>query len=70
MSDPKWNEAGEPENIEAAAADAAKWLALMDTLTFAGTWKFSKPDSRERLRGCREQLDKFIAAAGVKGDGK
>lgn len=62
MADAKWNEAGEPENLEAAAADADKWLKLIETFTYAGTWKFSNPDSRARLRGCREQLTKFLAA--------
>lgn len=70
---PAWNDAGQPANLAAAAADAEEWLLLMGRLVDAGAWKLSRPENREKLRHCRAQLRKFLdttsqevdAAAGV-----
>ena len=56
MSDPQWNEDGEPSNLEAAVADAGMWLELMERFVIKGKWGFSQPDSLERLRACRNSM--------------
>lgn len=56
MADPKWNNDGEAVNLEAAAADAGVWLEMMERFVINGTWRFSLPDTLERLRACRNSL--------------
>ena len=58
---PEWI-AGEPANLQAAARDADEWLALIQRLNDAGRWRFSQPDSRAKLDGCRVALSKILCA--------
>lgn len=60
---PVWVE-GRPANLAAAAKDADEWLALIQRLNDAGHWKFSEPDSRARLDGCRAALAAMSTKAG------
>lgn len=58
---PEWV-GGEPANLQAAARDADEWLALIQRLNDAGRWRFSRPDSRPKLDGCRAALSKILCA--------
>lgn len=58
---PEWD-GGEPANLQAAARDADEWLALIQRLNDAGRWRFSQPDSRSKLDGCRAALSKILCA--------
>lgn len=58
---PEWD-GGEPANLQAAARDADEWLALIQRLNDAGRWRFSQPDSRPKLDGCRAALSKILCA--------
>lgn len=51
---------GEPQNLQAAAADADEWLALIERLHAAGRWQFSESDSRYKLACCRDALQRFL----------
>ena len=59
---PEWDEAGEAKTLAAAAEDADEWMALIERLhkNGRGPWKFSQPDSLERLLGCRAALRRFL----------
>ena len=59
---PEWDEAGEAKTLAAAAEDADEWMALIERLhnNGRGPWKFSQPDSLEKLRGCRRALRRFL----------
>ena len=59
---PDWDEAGEAATLAAAAEDADEWMALIERLHDhgRGPWKFSEPDSLEKLRGCRRALRRFL----------
>lgn len=68
---PEWDEAGEAKTLAAAAEDADEWMALIERLhnNGRGHWKFSQPDSLEKLRGCRAALRRFLTAnAALTGD--
>ena len=58
----EWDEAGEPMTFAAAASDADEWLALIERLhnEGQGPWKFSEPDSLEKLLGCRNNMRRFL----------
>lgn len=58
---PEWD-GGKPANLQAAARDADEWLALIQRLNDAGRWRFSQPDSRSKLDGCRAALSKILCA--------
>ncbi len=58
---PEWD-GGEPANLQAAARDADEWLALIQRLNDAGRLRFSQPDSRPKLDGCRAALSKILCA--------
>lgn len=47
-------------NLLAAAEDADEWLALIERLHALRRWKFSEPDSLEKLRACRSELRRFL----------
>ncbi len=47
-------------NLLAAAEDADEWLALIERLNALRRWKFSEPDSLEKLRACRSELRRFL----------
>ena len=59
---PEWDDAGEATTLAAAAEDADEWMALIERLhnSGLGPWKFSQPDSLEKLRGCRRALRRFL----------
>ena len=59
---PERDDAGEAMTLAAAAEDADEWLALIERLHKygRGPWKFSQPDSLEKLRGCRRALRRFL----------
>jgi len=63
-----WDNDGEATTLAAAAADADEWLALIERLhnNGRGPWKFSDPESLEKLKGCRASLHKFIDAERAK----
>jgi len=63
-----WDDAGEATTLAAAAADADKWLALIERLhdNGRGPWKFSDPESAGKLSGCRASLHRFIEAERAK----
>jgi hypothetical protein len=52
---PAWAD-GAPANLHAAALDALEWLLLIERLHLLGRWKFSEPDSLDKLRGCIASL--------------
>lgn len=58
----EWDESGEPMTFGAAAADADEWMALIERLhnEGRGPWKFSDSTSLEKLRGCRNNLRRFL----------
>lgn len=56
----EWDEHGYPKTLAAAAEDAYEWLVLIDRLHTRGSWKFSQPDSLEKLRGCMKNLREFL----------
>lgn len=58
---PEWD-GGKPANLQAAARDADEWLALIQRLNDAGRLRFSQPDSRPKLDGCRAALSKILCA--------
>lgn len=60
-----WDDDGQPLTMEAATADALEWLLVMERLVDAGHWKFSLPESRDKLRRCREHLERKLDEAGV-----
>ncbi len=59
---PEWDEVGEARTLAAAAYDADKWMALIQRLNDSGRgpWKFSDPESAEKLRGCRKALKRLL----------
>lgn len=59
---PEWDEAGEAKTLAAAAEDSDEWMALIERLhnNGRGPWKFSQPDSLQKLRGCRAALRRFL----------
>ena len=59
---PIWFE-GAPENLEAAAEDADKWLELIERLHAAGRWQFGDPESLQKLSACRTILRRYLTAA-------
>ena len=61
---PEWNAEGMPMNLLAAAEDADEWLALIERLHALRRWKFSEPDSLEKLRACRSELRRFLVPNG------
>lgn len=62
MLRPEWDTVGEALTLAAAAEDADEWMALIERLhnNGRGPWKFSEPDSLEKLRGCRQALRRFL----------
>lgn len=56
----KWTKQGEPENLEAAAADALLWLDLLDTMAGLGRVKFIDPDTRVALGNARLNLERQL----------
>lgn len=58
----EWDASGEPMTFAAAAEDADEWLALIELLhnEGRGPWKFSDHESLEKLRGCRNNLRRFL----------
>ena len=59
---PEWDEGGEARTLAAAAYDADEWMALIQRLNDSGRgpWKFSDPESAEKLRGCRKALKRLL----------
>ena len=57
---PEWDDDGMPQNLLASAEDADEWLALIERLHGMRRWKFSEPDSLEKLRACRAELRRFM----------
>ena len=59
---PEWDEVGEARTLAAAAYDADEWMALIQRLNDSGRgpWKFSDPESAEKLRGCRKALKRLL----------
>lgn len=55
----KWNQ-GVPEDLEAAAADALKWLDLLDQMVGDGRAKFIDPESRNLLGNARLNLANLL----------
>lgn len=60
---PEW-ENGMPANLNAAARDAMEWLLLIQGLNDAGRWRFSEPDSRDKLDACIDALRKQLRKEG------
>ena len=51
---------GAPVDLAAAAADALKWLDLLDKMVGMGRAKFTDPDSRNLLGNARVMLAQFL----------
>ena len=57
----KWDEKGDPMNLEAAAADALLWLDVLQLMHRRGRAKFELAGSAKQLQGAREALERFLS---------
>lgn len=61
---PLWSDSGHPVNLQAAAADAFEWLAVLDRLVTAGEVQLGANGTRAQLRGCKSALKRFVQLEG------